>query len=86
MSDRTCRPDTPLACASRKAAMESEDFRYLDGLGWVWWRAINPVRPWVRCPWCDGALPMPGAVLPDEKLRGLMGRWPESPYRDEGPE
>ena len=85
MTTSTCRPDTPLACPSRKAAMEREDFRYLDGLGWVWWCAKTPVRPWPRCPWCDGALPMPGAVLPPEKLHGITG-WPESPYRDEGPE
>lgn len=81
MTTTTCRPDTPLACPSRKAAMEREDFQYLDGLGWLWWRAHNPIKPWPRCPWCAGTLPMPGPV-PQKPAA-----WTEvSPYRDEGPE
>jgi hypothetical protein len=57
-----CRANSPIPCATRKAAMEREDFRYLDGLGWVWWRALDVVKPWTRCPWCWGELPMPGPV------------------------
>lgn len=80
MTHTPCRADTPIPCATRKAAMEREEFRYLEGLGWVWWRAIDVVRPWTRCPWCWGELPMPGPVQKPTPF-------PEtSPYRDEGPE
>jgi len=75
-----CRANSPIPCATRKAAMEREDFRYLDGLGWVWWRALDVVKPWTRCPWCWGELPMPGPVSSPKPVES-------SPYLDgEGPE
>lgn len=69
----SCRPDSPLRCAGRAAAMQREEFRYVDGWGWVWWRAQNPTRPWTRCPWCDGTLPT---------MVGRVGGW----HRDGWPD
>jgi hypothetical protein len=46
--------------------MGREDFQFIDGIGWIWWRAQNPTRPWPSCPWCGGTLPVPGPVAPKE--------------------
>lgn len=43
--------------------MAERDFGYLYPLGWVWWRAADVTRPWVRCPWCFGLLPQPGPIV-----------------------
>jgi hypothetical protein len=43
--------------------MEAGQMFYLWGVGWLWLRARDVTRPWVRCPWCWGELPtMVGAV------------------------
>jgi len=73
-----CTATSPIPCPDRKAAHERKDFQQVEGIGWVWWRAINPLKPWAKCPWCGGALPMPGPV-PKADATGC----PEpSPYRD----
>ena len=72
-----CRVDSPLRCQWRADAMAREDFRYIEGWGWVWLQSLNPVRPWTTCPGCDGHLPtMAGAV------EGIVRRIdPLEPYR-----
>lgn len=57
MSAIRCRPDSPLRCDHRAAAMARQDFAYVWGWGWVWWKAANPTRAWTTCPWCEGELP-----------------------------
>lgn len=58
-----CREDSPLRCAWRAGAMQREDFRHIEGVGWIWFSAINPGRPWHSCPGCGGSLPpMAGEV------------------------
>jgi len=37
--------------------MQREDFKHIEGVGWIWFRAVNPGRPWHSCPGCGGTLP-----------------------------
>ncbi len=59
----TCKADSPIPCAERKAEMGAGQMYFADPLGWLWLRAKDVTKPWDRCPFCWGKLPsMLGSV------------------------
>ena len=70
-----CRENTPIACPERKAAVKAGEFGYLDGLGWVWWKASDVTRPWDRCPWCWGKLPQLGPIVDQLRKHDWSPPW-----------
>lgn len=58
-----CRADQPIACAHRHRAVLEGTFVYcFTRRGWFWRDCRTPREPWIRCPWCDAALPSPDEV------------------------